>query len=35
MLEVLNARSTLKEAGKRWGKPDVRKLTDELATKLF
>ncbi|TXT11679.1 uncharacterized protein COLE_02089 [Cutaneotrichosporon oleaginosum] len=34
LLEVLGVRATLQDAGKRWGKPDVRKLADEVATKL-
>ncbi|BEJ11187.1 hypothetical protein CspHIS471_0106090 [Cutaneotrichosporon sp. HIS471] len=34
LLEVLGARTTLLDAGKRWAKADVRKLADEVATKL-
>lgn len=34
LLEVLSASTTLQDAGKRWGKKDVRKLADEVATKL-
>lgn len=34
LLEVLDAQATLYGAGKRWGKPDVRKLADEVASKL-
>ncbi|BEI80111.1 hypothetical protein CcaverHIS002_0106400 [Cutaneotrichosporon cavernicola] len=34
LLEVLGARTTLLNAGKRWAKADVRRLADEVATKL-
>ncbi|KAL1405966.1 hypothetical protein Q8F55_007648 [Vanrija albida] len=34
LLEVLGAKETVEAAGKRWGKKDVRKLADEVATKL-
>lgn len=34
LLEVLGARATLQDAGKRWGKADARKLADEVSTKL-
>jgi hypothetical protein len=34
LLQVLEARTTLQEAGKRWGNKDARKLADEVAAKL-
>lgn len=34
LLEVLDAKTVIEAAGKRWGKPDVRKLAIEVATKL-
>lgn len=34
LLEVLGAKGTIEEAGKRWAKKDVRKLADEVALKL-